>query len=483
MPRTHVTGEGIIAALRTTADAIGQTIDWLFSKEGSNEPGAKEPGYLVGGVTLLTLVGAALDIVLKMRSRLGAQGIDPLRLFTGGRLKASDLQERAGFRQKFAAEFHDVTKALNPTTMVIIIDDLDRCRKENVMSTLQLINFLVSSGDCYVLIGIAREQIIAAIRDQFPDNDTAEQYLDKLVNIEIPVPTLGDEERLELLKRALAEQRAQAKRRDVWRDRLRAHLPRLATMALLLAVLAGGLWLGDWMAPPLTSEGTGQPPPTTPASASERPAAAGGSPGNPGSGSAEPVPQEKEEYQFVPGGSPLRSHWPIYVLGILLLLGAGILYELLRRRQVTVVYDSSEFGAALVIWNPVIGVFCDTPRAIKRFMNRLRYIAMRQRSDQKPGASQGGDRIPEPILVALSALDRLESGILQDDGRLAALGGGPETAPETALWAKPVKQAISAQKEEAAKSPPKEGKGEPVWPPTPAHIKRYRQLIASVTAR
>ncbi|SMG64791.1 protein containing KAP P-loop domain, partial [methanotrophic bacterial endosymbiont of Bathymodiolus sp.] len=55
-----------------------------------------------------------------------------------------------GARYQLAREFNEVTSALDLGRMIIFIDDLDRCAKENVLEVLEAINFLVTSGHCYI---------------------------------------------------------------------------------------------------------------------------------------------------------------------------------------------------------------------------------------------------------------------------------------------------------------------------------------------
>ena len=38
--------------------------------------------------------------------------------------------------------------------MVVLVDDLDRCRPSNVLDVLEAVNFLVTSGSCVVIIGM-----------------------------------------------------------------------------------------------------------------------------------------------------------------------------------------------------------------------------------------------------------------------------------------------------------------------------------------
>ena len=94
--------------------------------------------------------------------------------------------------------------------MVLFVDDLDRCLPDNIRVTLEAVNFMVTSGECFVVMGFARgaveagvglsfEQIAAEMSVFSPGNDVsadqagkenrsrfAQQYLDKLINIEIP---------------------------------------------------------------------------------------------------------------------------------------------------------------------------------------------------------------------------------------------------------------------------------------------------------
>ena len=87
------------------------------------------------------------------------------------------LKAQTGFRQRFATEFRDVTEALKPRTMLILIDDLDRCRPEQVLEILETVNFLVSSGDCFVIMGMALDRVKRCVGLGF--KDVAEEFMDE----------------------------------------------------------------------------------------------------------------------------------------------------------------------------------------------------------------------------------------------------------------------------------------------------------------
>lgn len=164
---------------------------------------------------------------------LSSFGVKPAALMVSmsNRFSIKDLSAQTSFRHKFAQEFREVTQALKPRTMLILIDDLDRCRPENVLEVLEAVNFLVSSGDCFVVLGMSRDRVERCVGLGFKDiakemidspmtgvqsgneededkkrrSEFARHYLEKLINIEIPVPKMEHEQSLNLLKHSSAE--------------------------------------------------------------------------------------------------------------------------------------------------------------------------------------------------------------------------------------------------------------------------------------
>ncbi|MGH2820554.1 MAG: P-loop NTPase fold protein, partial [Actinomycetota bacterium] len=125
----------------------------------------KDPKELweeIGKTTLLGggLLAALTPPLVGLYNAVRAFGLEPKRLLGslavdgGGAVKAEP-----GVRYRFAAEFADVTKALKPQTLVIFIDDLDRCTQEHVLEVLECINFLVTAGDCYIVLGMSRRWV------------------------------------------------------------------------------------------------------------------------------------------------------------------------------------------------------------------------------------------------------------------------------------------------------------------------------------
>jgi hypothetical protein len=109
---------------------------------------------LSGGGGLLSLV-----LLLRAAARLKAISISPARLLATMSRRGSIAQftDQLGFRYRFAKEFGDICRTLRSPTapgMVIMIDDLDRCRPESVLDILEAVNFLADAGPCFIFLGI-----------------------------------------------------------------------------------------------------------------------------------------------------------------------------------------------------------------------------------------------------------------------------------------------------------------------------------------
>ncbi|NQT16893.1 MAG: hypothetical protein HQ582_29315, partial [Planctomycetes bacterium] len=124
------------------------------------------------------------------------------------------------FRHRFAREFDHVCWALAPRRLVILIDDLDRCRPSNVLDVLEAINFLASSGECFIVAGMEMESVVRCVgfglrgvaeeleergenerEGEAPEDRArrlrvryARRYLEKLINIEVPIPQMTEEQ-------------------------------------------------------------------------------------------------------------------------------------------------------------------------------------------------------------------------------------------------------------------------------------------------
>jgi|GEM_PF-1015908 len=484
-------------------------------------------GVLLDKASRLTLLLSIIGLLVTIWKGMTAFGVNPASLLASVSrgLRMRDLDAQTSFRQKFAVEFQDVTRALDVRSMIIFIDDLDRCRPENILEALEAVNFLVSSGDCFVVLGMARERVERYVGLSFQDvaeemiedsptvdsqplvnkenrrkrAEYARQYLDKLINIEVPVPAPSDEQSRELL--VGDRTRVRAVKRAGW-GRAQTLFMKVWPILIAASVLYAGYQVGQRAFRKDRASGSAKS--SEQSSAASTSSDAGATPASPTSTitstttanltaqqnsnvsvsnsnvssnanvTATNRPSESNN-NFTPAfgdvsrnnvnanadrtqpwaaleseteqrkqtqraeitapqsGRDLWAYWSLLPLSILILIAA---YWLVTRRPDLVIKDSEAFEKALDTWHLLIFSRQTTPRSLKRFMNRVRYLAMRQRrqedrlplwkriiariegrantQESKEDSRASGAFIPESILVALAAIQQFDPRLIED---------------------------------------------------------------------
>ncbi|MES2093503.1 MAG: P-loop NTPase fold protein [Actinomycetota bacterium] len=98
--------------------------------------------------------------------------------------------------QALRDSFEDAIKALD-ITLVVLIDDLDRCMPDTTISTLEAIRLLLFLEHTAFVIAADDNMIKYAVKKHFgglEDDQLITNYFDKLVQIPIRVPALGTQE-------------------------------------------------------------------------------------------------------------------------------------------------------------------------------------------------------------------------------------------------------------------------------------------------
>jgi hypothetical protein len=458
---------------------------WLDSLAGSSWP------VLAGK---LAVAAGALAALFKGVQGLKAFGVDPARLLASVTDKArlSDLGAQTSFRHRFAQEFREVTTALQPRTMTVFIDDLDRCEPAQVMQVMQALNFLSSSGECFLVVGMEEAAVTncvaVSLKEQFdvqggreldPQTraqrrwDYAQLWMEKLIQIRIPVPSPNDTQFKALLTGAKA-----AGAQNEWAGLLAGLRARtahawqtvrpFALVAAVVALAAGGYYGVDRLIAAKASRPAGKAdakqvaPVAWSSNSVIRPERLQGilleSPqglaGTALLGDAnftnwvatqhwtvkldfEPrelvVATPKAETPVTPEPAPSRTDTGGRERGLITgkgvagvqtgqtdrsgwwAAGLGLLALVIFGGQRLVeqlnqqVQDSEDFRDALARWSEHICEAHPTPRAAKRLVNKLRFYAMVMRALR--GIGIGAD-VPENAIVAFGALEeQLASGV------------------------------------------------------------------------
>ena len=447
---------------------------------------------------------ALLTTIAALWKGLTAFGANPASLLAsvaqGNKMK--DLEAQTSFRQKFAVEFRDFTNALGQRRpLVIFIDDLDRCLPGNVRDVLEAVNFLVSSGDCFVVLGMDRVQVQRAVGLSFKEvaeeagpkrkeatgqavprtpqevaeaaaeaarekrAEFAQKYLEKLVNLEVRIPLAENDK----TQQGLFE-KAPARKPETFEEkflRIGVRTLRWAVPVALAALLLVGSYrlsmatapaVEGWMAENPEPPAAGDKSQNTGAGNALSTAAAVGAPAK--ESKTAPVAEVNAEKPvgelvapfsgpapvFTEGKAAWPARWmlslPLYLAALFLLLITNIV---LTTRPGVQTRDSQQFTDAMEkVWYPLVLAKQNTPRAAKRFVNRVRYLAMRQRYYRdraslwertlfpqrlvSPKRSEEVARIPEPILVAMAAMEQMEPAWVYDDKSFQGIvdGGSAE---------------------------------------------------------
>jgi hypothetical protein len=354
-----------------------------------------------------------------------------------GRSNNKDLELQLTFRYRFAREFSAFCAALrhppNPG-LVIFVDDLDRCGSRQTVDVLESLNFVTTAGKCFVILGFEEEKVKAAIADVYKEtllelDQTASgnfskpqkedlyrfatRYLEKLVHLVVPVPRTGEDTVEKLLGLEPVAVPSRWQRQQLWFRHLMGEV--VSPVLVLLATIGIAVCLvflvvpeiQSWM-PNLAIEQTKQPDATISGSTgqtSEPPKSQSqGSEPNNDSG----WDGKREQIQLPAVRLSRIGSIPGWLLVFIVLAALCVPVALLGRRLFTetVVDDSPHFREALRIWGPLIALRRRTPRAVKRFMNRLRFLAMRLRDIEEENGTLG-PTLDEPLLVTFAAMDEV----------------------------------------------------------------------------
>ncbi len=97
--------------------------------------------------------------------------------------------------QALRDDFQETLKALN-STLVVLIDDLDRCLPDTTISTLEAIRLFLFLPNTAFVIAADQKMIRHAVKKHFGniEDELVTNYFDKLIQVPLQVPPLGTQE-------------------------------------------------------------------------------------------------------------------------------------------------------------------------------------------------------------------------------------------------------------------------------------------------
>ena len=128
--------------------------------------------------------------------------------------EAPDESTRTTIRE-FRQEFSKLLEQAGISRLVVIIDDLDRCLPSTIIDTLEAIKLFLFAGRTAFILGADERLVEYAVRERFPelpntDFQVGQNYLEKLVQIPLRLPTLNARETESYLALLFAQRACQA---------------------------------------------------------------------------------------------------------------------------------------------------------------------------------------------------------------------------------------------------------------------------------
>jgi hypothetical protein len=313
-------------------------------------------------------------------------------------------------RWDFAHELHEVTEALRPQRLVVFLDDLDRCRPEQVVQILEAVNFLSLAAPCFIVLGADYQKVETLVGMQFEqiakqETENQEQetfgselkgtvdsiharvayarnYMRKVVNMRLDLPKPTD------YGKFLSRDDAEGGRVGsmIWMQR--AVLVGVAVL-FVFGMGATDHWFGmPWSetSEQLENNPIVQPGPTPTEGLTAGPSQNKGASGKPEIRNNPPNEPEPTTAQFdrnSVGARPLHQFIGYLGGGVALVFLLLLAKVLGRPKEQEEARDTQDFLAALQQMTPTILRKHKTPRELRRFQNYVRFLAAADDSDRR----------------------------------------------------------------------------------------------------
>lgn len=129
-------------------------------------------------------------------SELAVAAVDPVIAATGDELEklADDFWKREEGRRAAMAKFREALKGLTkgsagkPKKLIIVVDELDRCRPDFALNLLEVIKHFFTLDNVHFVLGVNLEALAHSVRARYGQAYDAERYLQKFVHLTMKLP-------------------------------------------------------------------------------------------------------------------------------------------------------------------------------------------------------------------------------------------------------------------------------------------------------
>lgn len=150
---------------------------------------------VTGGIG--SLLGITMNQVLKhSQEKIEVTDLEKIKSNIENELNNKELREDI---RKFQKAFASLLEETKISCLVVFIDELDRCRPDTILETLEAIKLFLFEGKVAFVIGADERHISYAVKSKFRDIegiqiDIGKEYLEKLIQYPIRIPQLNADE-------------------------------------------------------------------------------------------------------------------------------------------------------------------------------------------------------------------------------------------------------------------------------------------------
>lgn len=146
-------------------------------------------------------VGSLVELSVKQiakKSQETIENADLEKITTAVSDELNNKVLRDDIRQ-FQKEFAELLEESKISRLVVFVDELDRCRPDTILDTLEAIKLFLFEGKVAFVIGADERHISYAVKSKFKDIegiqiDIGKEYLEKLIQYPIRIPQLNADE-------------------------------------------------------------------------------------------------------------------------------------------------------------------------------------------------------------------------------------------------------------------------------------------------
>lgn len=144
-----------------------------------------------------TLLSITTDQILeKLQENVESSKLEEIHSNISNELNNKELREDI---REFQKEFADLLEESKISRLVVFVDELDRCRPDTILDTLEAIKLFLFKGKVSFVIGADERHISYAVKSKFKDIegiqiDIGKEYLEKLIQYPIRIPRLNADE-------------------------------------------------------------------------------------------------------------------------------------------------------------------------------------------------------------------------------------------------------------------------------------------------